>query len=178
MKTHISLFSKVLCTLVCFACVVAPTACDDVDSSRIPAYKVQIALNNIGLWNTWGVGGYGQYRRFIREEREPAGFSFRETTYTGYGGVLLIMGMDPFGEGDIIPLAYDLSCPVECKPDIRVAIDDDNLEAVCPQCGSRYNVLMNGGAPVAGQAATGSVKYQLQRYQCIGSAAGGYVITR
>ena len=163
---------------LCIAASAVSTSCDDVDSERIPAYRVQIALNNAGLWNTYGVGGYGQYRYFIRETRTPANFPFRETTFTGFGGVLLIMGMDPFGEGDIIPLAYDLACPVECKPDIRVAMDDDNLEAVCPVCGSRYNVLMNGGAPVGGPAATGSVKYGLQNYRCLGSPGGGYVIAR
>lgn len=152
-------------------------SCDDVDTNRIPAYKVQIALNSPGLWDTYGVGGYGMYREFIAATRTPSNFAFTETTFTGYGGVLLIMGMDPFGEGDIIPLAYDLSCPVECKPDTRVFVDANSLEAVCPVCGSHYNVLMSGGSPVSGPAATGSVKYGLQRYYCYPSN-GGYVITR
>lgn len=151
--------------------------CDSVDSERIPAFKVQVALNSPGLWNVYGVGGYGQHREFIVATRTPSNFPFTETTFTGYGGVLLIMGMDPFGQGDVIPLAYDLSCPVECKPDIRVAVDDATLEAVCPVCGSHYDVTMSGGAPLSGPAATGDVKYGLQRYRCYPSN-GGYVIAR
>lgn len=159
------------------AIVVLTTGCDSVDSERIPAYKVQIALNSPGLWDTYGVGGYGVHREFILATRTPSNFPFTETTFTGYGGVLLIMGMDPFGQGDVIPLAYDLACPVECKPDIRVAVDDSSLEAVCPVCRSHYDVTMSGGAPVSGPAATGDVKYGLQRYRAYPSN-GGYVIGR
>ncbi len=158
---------------IAFCCV----SCDNVDSERIPAYRVQIALNSPGLWDVYGVGGYGQHREFILATRTPSNFPFTETTFTGYGGVLLIMGMDPFGQGDIIPLSYDLSCPVECKPEIRVFIDDNTLEAMCPVCQSHYDVMMSGGSPVSGPAATGDVKYGLQRYRCLPSN-GGYVISR
>lgn len=159
------------------AATLAAAGCDNVDSERIPAYRVQIALNSPGMWDVYGVGGYGQFREFILATRTPANFPFTETTFTGYGGVLLIMGMDPFGQGDVIPLSYDLSCPVECKPDIRVYVDPGTLEAVCPVCDSHYDVLMSGGSPISGPAATGSVKYGLQRYQCYPSN-NGYVIAR
>lgn len=167
--------------LAAIAAVVALAAacggCDSVDSERIPAFRVQVALNSPGLWNVYGVGGYGEHREFILATRTPANFPFTETTFTGYGGVLLIMGMDPFGEGEVLPLAYDLACPVECKPEIRVAVDDNTLEAVCPVCQSHYDVTMAGGAPISGPAATGDVKYGLQRYRCLPSN-GGYVIAR
>ncbi len=152
-------------------------SCDNVDTNRIPAYKVQINLNNAGLWNTYGVGGYGQYRLFIRDLRLPSNYSYTETTYTGFGGVLLTMGMDPFGQGEVIPLAYDLACPVECTANVRVYVDENTLEAVCPTCGSHYNIMMSGGAPISGPAATESVKYGLQRYSCVANN-GGYIITR
>ena len=152
-------------------------ACNTLDDNRIPAYKVQIALNNAGLWNVYGVAAYGQHRDFIRATGTPANFHFTETTYTGYGGVLLIMGMDPFDAGAVVPLAYDLSCPVECKPSIRVYIDDDTLDAICPVCGSHYDVTMAGGSPTAGPALTGDVKYGLQRYRAV-PQNGGYVIAR
>lgn len=158
------------------------SACDSVDEDRIPAMPVQIVLANPGLWTTYGVFAYGQHRDFIRETRTPANFAFTETTYTGYGGVLLIMGMDPFGAGAMIPLAYDLSCPVECQPNIRVAIDENTLEAVCPVCNSHYDVTVAGGAPTAGPALTGDVKYGLQRYRCVPAdpnvASYGYTIIR
>ncbi len=153
-------------------------SCNTIDDSRIPALAVNIKLNNIGLWNTYGVAGFGQYKYFIKENREPSNFPYTQTTYTGYGGVLLIGGMDPFTAETNIPLAYDLSCPIECKQTIRVFIDESTLEAVCPQCMSRYDVVTGGGAPIEGPALTGNVKYRLQPYHCQPSPYGGYTITR
>lgn len=158
-------------------CVVALSGCDTTDDDRVPAYPVQILLNNPGLWDTYGVAAFGQYREFIRQTATPADFPFSESTYTGYGGVLLIMGMNPFSAGDVIPLAYDLACPVECKEYIRVIVDDSTFEAVCPGCGSHYDITMSGGAPTAGPALTGDVKYALQRYNVFPSG-GGYIIGR
>lgn len=155
----------------------AATSCESTDDNRIPAYPVQILLNNPGLWDTYGVSAYGESRMFIRQTGYPSNFPFLESTYTGYGGILLIMGMDPFNAGNFVPLAYDLSCPVECKDYIRVGIDSDNLEAVCPSCGSHYDVTLSGGAPISGPALTGTVKYALQRYNVYPSN-GGYVISR
>ncbi|MBO5749081.1 MAG: hypothetical protein J6R48_08760 [Muribaculaceae bacterium] len=165
-------------TILLICIVVLTTGCETIDNRRIPALSVNIRLDNTGLWNTYGVGGFGIYRYFIRETREPHNFPFTEATYTGYGGVLLIGGMDPVTAETNVPLAYDLACPVECKRDIRVVIDDSNLDAVCPMCGSRYDVISAGGAPIAGEALTGEVKYRLQPYNCIPSPAGGYIITR
>lgn len=163
--------------LLPLAITLVMVACNTLDTDRIPAYRVQINLANTGMWNTYGVWGYGQYRNFIRETHTPANFPALETTYTGFGGVLLIMGMDPYGSGEVIPLAYDLACPVECRADVRVMIDDETLEAVCPLCESHYDVTMAGGAPIAGPALTGSVKYRLQPYRAV-PANGGYIITR
>jgi len=64
--------------------------------SYLKSTSVQILLNNPGLWNTYGVSGYGEYREFIRQTGTPSNFFFSETTYTGFGGVMLFMGMDPF----------------------------------------------------------------------------------
>lgn len=171
------MFHRIRLILSTLICILTLAGCDSIDENRIPAYPVQIVLNNPGLWNTYGVAGYGQHREFIRQTGTPSNFHFLETTYTGYGGVLLIMGMDPFTAGDIVPLAYDLACPYECKENIRVAIDDKTLEAVCPMCGSHYDVTMSGGAPTAGPALTGTVKYALQRYRAY-PVGGGYTIGR
>ena len=153
------------------------SGCDSTDNDRIPAYPVQIMLNNPGLWNTYGVAAYGESRNFIRQTHTPSNFPFLESTYTGFGGILLIMGMNPFDAGDVIPLAYDLACPVECKEYIRVYVDPETLAAACPECGSHYDVTLGGGSPTAGPALTGSVKYALQRYNAYPSG-GGYVIAR
>lgn len=153
------------------------TGCHSVSDDRIPNMPVSIRLDNTGLWNTYGVSGFGSHRDFILSQRIPTGFPYSETSATGFGGVLLISGMDPFTTTTDIPLAYDLSCPVERKPDIRVFIDDDTYVAVCPQCHSTYDVTMGGGGPLSGPAATGEYKYGLRKYSCYPATTGGYVIT-
>lgn len=152
------------------------SACNSIDDDRIPPFPVTIRLSNSGLWNTYGVSGFGNYRYFIRQTREPSNFPYTEQTYTGFGGVLLIGGMDPFTNDTQIPLAYDLACPVECKSDVRIFIDGETFDAVCPNCKSHYDVVMAGGSPISGPAVEGSHKYGLKRYSCIPSAMGGYDI--
>lgn len=156
----------------------AVASCNQVDDDRIPSLPVYINLAGAGMWNSYGVSGVGISRNFINWQGEvsPPGFPFNANTYLGFGGVLLIGGIDPFTSEPNVPLAYDLSCPVERSQTIRVSIDSDNLEAVCPVCGSHYDVITAGGAPVSGPALTGKYKYGLRRYVCQPESAGGYII--
>lgn len=155
------------------------TACQTVSDDRIPNMPVSINLGEAGLWNTYGVSGFGNHREFILSPgmRIPSGFPYSQTSATGFGGVLLISGMDPYLVTTDIPLAYDLSCPVERKTDVRVYIDNETYVAVCPECHSTYDVTMSGGAPLSGPAASGEYKYRLKNYSCYPSSAGGYIIT-
>ncbi|MDE6786467.1 MAG: hypothetical protein K2J46_05455, partial [Muribaculaceae bacterium] len=156
----------------------ATAACNHGDDDRIPSLPVNINLSGAGMWNSYGVSGVGISRDFINWQGvlSPTGFPFTANTYVGFGGVLLIGGIDPFTSETNVPLAYDLACPVECSQTVRVVIDQDNLEAVCHVCGSHYNVLTAGGAPVAGPALTGKYKYGLRRYVCDPVQDGGYII--
>ncbi len=151
---------------------------DTVNSDRIPAYPVDINLATPGQWATYGVGGVGLYRCFIRGQ-EPSNFPWLQTTSTGYGGVLLV-GVDAsslFQDGAWAywPQAYDMACPVECLEDVRVAVDEDKFEAVCPECKSRYT-LYYGGGPVEGPAV--GLKYGLKVYRCVGTPTAGFHIYR
>lgn len=154
------------------------TGCHEVDDDRIPNYAVNINITDAGLWNSYGVAGFGSHRDFILASgtRLPSGFPYSQQSATGFGGVLLINGMDPFTNETDVPLAYDLACPVECKPDIRVEIEGELYDAVCPVCHSHYNVTMMGGSPLSGPAAEGKRKYGLRRYKCLPSGTGGYLI--
>ncbi|MDE7350050.1 MAG: hypothetical protein K2N25_03205 [Muribaculaceae bacterium] len=156
----------------------ALSSCNQVDDDRIPSLPVYIDLSGAGMWNSYGVAGVGISRNFINWQGEvsPAGFAYNANTYVGFGGVLLVGGVDPFTTEPNVPLAYDLSCPVERKQDVRVAVSSDNLEAVCPVCGSRYDVVTAGGAPIGGPALTGKYKYGLRRYVCQPERTGGYII--
>ena len=167
-----------------FACVLLMQAmlvsCNTVDDDRIPSMPVSINLSTQDLWNTYGVSGIGSYTKFIAALREPRNFPFTDRTATGYGGVLLISGINPFTYEAGVPLAYDLACPVECKPDVRVNIVATEAfpVAVCPVCGSHYDVVEFGGSPTSGPAL--SRKLGLRRYECreniVGSVITGYYI--
>ena len=154
-------------------------ACNTVDDDRVPDLPVVINLSSPEYWHTYGVSAFGQYNIFIKSLGEPRNFPFVANTSTGYGGVLLVCGFNPFTLEAAVPMAYDLCCPVERKPDIRVRMqqDDEPLPfAVCPECGSRYNVVEGGGGPMKDCPAY-SKKYGLRRYECLPSGYGGYLIT-
>ena len=153
------------------------SSCDTIDDDRIPDLPVAINLSTPDYWHTYGVSAYGQSNRFIKTLGEPRNFPYIANTSTGYGGVLLICGFNPYTLEAAVPLAFDLSCPVERKPDIRVNMQPGDVlpDAVCPECGSHYNVVEGGGAPTSGPAL--QKKYGLRRYECISSGYGGYIIT-
>lgn len=161
-------------TAVALAAVaVATSSCEKIDSNRIPPVNVNLMFNTIGDWQLYGVNGGGQTRDYIKSEGKPAGYPYKMTEYTGYGGVMIVC--DP--NGDYI--AYDLSCPVEVKPDVRIQIDKDNAlagMAKCPKCGSTYD-LFSQGAAISGEA--WKLKYGLERYVVmVGASMPPYACVR
>lgn len=166
---------------LCALMVCGLTGCNTIDDDRIPGLAVNINLSPGSKWQTYGVTGFGDYRYFIRDLRQPSDFPWLEITYTGFGGILLIRGNDPYINEANVPLAYDLACPVECKQDVRVQID--NIDpyplpmAQCPVCKSVYNVIEEGGRPKEGIAL--QKHYGLRKYQCVEApdGMGGYLIT-
>ena len=143
------------------------SSCDHIDNKTIPNFTVHIDLGSHVLWNTYGVNGMGDYRIFDRANNLPSNFPYTVNTYTGYGGVLLMMGLDG-------PMAYDLSCPVEATPNTKLSVNTDNFEAVCARCGSHYNPLTGDGGPLSGVAINNKVG--MRKYKVYPSA-GGYIIT-
>lgn len=149
------------------------SACEKVDSHRLPPANVNLTFNTVGDWNIYGVSGAGQPKEFIKSKRIPADYPYKISEYTGFGGILLVA--DPYGEYH----AYDLACPVEKKPDITVAFDTENPTAGivrCAECGSTYD-LYSQGTPVSGEAL--KLKYGLERYQVfVGSPTPPYAVVR
>lgn len=143
------------------------TGCDHIDNKAVPRFTVRIDLGNYALWNTYGVHGMGEYRIFNREKGIPSNFAYNINTYTGYGGVLLMMGIDG-------PMAYDLACPVEVSQNVILAVDAATYEAVCPNCSSRFNPLTGAGGPVSGVAINS--KLGMRQYR-VTPSSGGYVIS-
>ena len=74
---------------------------------------------------------------------------------TGYAGVLVTYSM--FGGYR----AFDIACPHEARPDAVIEIDDD-YNAVCQVCGSKYEVILNNGS---GACIGGSSKNALRPYR-------------
>lgn len=159
--------TKVFSTLIALLLLAVCASCDHIDNKTIPGFTVRIDLGSYALWNTYGVNGMGDYRIFSREKKLPANFPYNVNTYTGFGGVLLMMGMDT-------PLAYDMACPVEISQNIILSINPDNYEAVCPRCGSHFNPLTGDGGPVSGVAINNKVG--MRQYHVYPSN-GGYVIS-
>lgn len=151
----------------------ALTGCRHVDNKRTPPADVWIAFVTPDMWNTYGVPGAMDTRRFVLNANpvEPKGFPYTALMRTGYGGVLLVA--DIHGN----PVAYDLSCPVENKPDIRVNVDPDTRTAVCSRCHSSYEIFTSYGNAVSGPAL--EYAYGLTLYYCGPGRNGEYrVISR
>ncbi len=159
--------NKIFSIMAAVVTLLAASSCDSIDNKAVPQFTVRIDLGGFAMWNTYGVGGMGDYRIFDRNKGIPSNFPYNVNTYTGYGGVILMMGID-------MPMAYDRTCPVEVSPDIVVSIDPDNLDAVCPKCGSRYNPLTGDGGPVQGVAINNKVG--LRKYR-VTPLNGGYLIS-
>ena len=161
---------KKLLLLVFFIAILF-TSCEQISDDRIPPVSVNIEFSNVGMWNTYGVVGATDFRYFVKSEFKPSGYPYTGLTYTGFGGVLLVS--DIMGT----PLAYDMACPYEAKSNVRISVDKEKLQAVCPKCGSRFDIFDNPGYPISGPAA--EKRYGLQRYRVFGpNEYGGYVIKR
>lgn len=158
--------------------ITALNACDSVDDNRIPFAEVHLTFPNVGVWNIYGVSGAVDYRRYINTptEKFPADFPYTALDRTGYGGLLLVS--DILGDVHV----YDLSCPVEARPNVRIYVPQapgggNEQYAECPSCKSRYDVFVNRGNPMSGLAAERG--FGLQRYSIVSGGATEYrVITR
>lgn len=147
--------------------------CKTIDDDRIPPVNVNIVFTTDGVWSRYGIGGALDSHRFIKSGNltVPADFPYAVSYYTGYGGVLLC--------GDIYgnPIAYDLSCPYEAKPNIRIEVDNDAHDAYCPVCHSTYDIFAGDGRATSGPAAERA--YGLTRYRVYEGGVMNYrVITR
>jgi hypothetical protein len=73
----------------------------------------------------------------------------------GFGGVLVVHNM--LGEYR----AFDRACPYEINAGITVEVDNEVLYAVCPKCGTTYEIGISAGVP------NGTSKHSLRQYNVI-----------
>lgn len=142
-------------------------SCHHVDNRRLPIHFANLLFWTQAEWVRFGVSGAGDYRVFNKAKRIPSDFNYLASSATGFGGILLVSTLS--GE----PVAYDMACPVECRSDVTVFINDD-LQAECPVCHSCYDVFMQMGAPVAGKAAEEG--YGMEVYTVSPGPSGEYMV--
>lgn len=150
--------------------MLAVSSCKGLHDDNVPAYPVYISFATSAEWDLYGVKAALDTRIFIKSERVPSDYPWTALTETGCGGVLLacdIMGA---------PVAYDLSCPVEASPKVRLSVDRQELVAKCAKCGSTYDIFQNYGYPLSGPAVKD--RLALQRYHVQYGASGGVTVTR
>ena len=154
---------KKLLLIPLFVCLAF--SCEDEIYSPIPWAPVNFQLNLNGGDND-AVGdsklnGSLSYKIFTQKRLE--------TDRLGYGGLLVINAM---GVNMLNLKAYDLCCPVEVDPNVKIKPDADGIKATCPKCGAVYNISSNG-MPISGS------KHPLKQYNVsIGSGISGtYIVT-
>ncbi|MDR2120401.1 MAG: hypothetical protein LBP64_05955 [Tannerella sp.] len=79
------------------------------------------------------------------------------TERAGFGGVLVVHAVDG------LFYAFDMACPHEANRSILVAADENTLNAVCPKCGTKYDIAFGTGAP------NGVGRNYLKKYTVINS---------
>ena len=75
--------------LILLLIIIIATSCDGGDRDRIPAAAVRVEFANQAMWDLYGVSGSFIHRRFIRNQKIPAGFPYTDLSATGYGGLML-----------------------------------------------------------------------------------------
>lgn len=166
---------RALTLIVLVGVMLLGAGCTSLDNKRIPPMAVRLQFKTVGDWNTYGIAGATSTRSFVKSLQIPAGYPYTALSATGYGG-LLIAGQFTYS-GDPLatpPMVYDLACPVEVKPSVRIEVDRDKNIAVCPQCGSTYDIF-NFGQPLSGPALDN--RYTLKRYKVTAGGNSGDYLT-
>ena len=112
-------------------------ACEDAVDSVVPRARVDLELNTRTTGLPFEQNGY----QLIATPPTAS-------SYIGYGGILVIKGYTSNTE----VYAFDLACPVENARTTRLTVHD-GYKAVCPSCGSEFDMIRYGNpAPAAGPA--------------------------
>ncbi len=122
-------------------------SCSETEHDYFPSYPVYLELDL--TFEDKDLNGVMAYKEYIYGSTSGLGATER----TGLGGVLVYHSVDGYH-------AYDLACPNEAQARVRVKMDEDAIYAVCPKCGSKYNVFEGYGSLVEGPADQGLKRYQ------------------
>lgn len=144
----------VLIVLLC-----ANIACTK-DTNSIPDYPVRLSLDtNLRDKDLRIIGGYKTYTK-PNVDYNP------NLEAVGYGGILVVHAFNDYF------YAYDLACPYEANPSIRVEVDESSVSAICPKCRTKYSVFTEGFA-----APDGVGTEYLKRYERVVASGNKITIT-
>lgn len=160
---------RIRALLSIFLVAVGTMSCHHLDDDRVPLMPVWLSFNSLAEWQLYGVPAAMDVRLFVKSALLPQGYPYKALDETGYGGVLLVC--DVMGA----PKAFDASCPVEIKRDVRVYINEAH-EAECPVCHSTFDVFSLDGHPLSGRAA--SEGWGLRRYSVVPGTRGEVMTVR
>lgn len=133
---------------------VAFASCEGNYVSSIPNYPVVLRINLTTDYPNFK-NSIGQNLMFTERKLE--------VDRLGYGGILICSGLITDDYGNTIYYAYDMSCPHEADPKVRVYPMEEGLGRVkCEKCGTEYNVGYGFGDP---DTKTGPSKEILKRYR-------------
>ena len=120
------------CLLILFAC-----SCSKFEESDIPYAQVYLEID-LRFGDNDLVGMY--HHKSITKARTAG-------ERTGFSGVLVVCGIDNYGNATYY--AFDLCCPHEAKKNIIIEADNAG-KAICPECGTEYDIGYGTGAPTKG----------------------------
>ena len=116
-------------------------ACTNNAVSPIPNYAVSLEITMQDATELNTIGGVAEFTS-----------TFRPNQYLGFGGIVIFHNFDDQF------VAFDMACPHEIDRNTRVSVNMAG-QAVCPKCGSTFDVGYSQGFPVKGPA-----RYPMKQY--------------
>lgn len=113
--------------------MLAFAGCKNQTTTSIPSTKVNLEFNI--LRDEPQLNAMGGVATFIKPKYD--------NQYLGYGGVVVFHSFDeanPF-------VAFDLACPNEVDPQVRLNVDSIVGKAICTKCGAEFDIAYGRGYP-------------------------------
>ena len=119
-------------------------SCADTIETRIPYRIVSLELDL--TYQDKALNAIQAYKIYTQANID------QDREQTGFGGVLVYHGLSSNGT----------ACPHEASANVIVEVDESAVYAICPKCGSKFELLNGIGNPVEGPCA--EEKQALKQY--------------
>ena len=124
------------CLLILLVC-----SCSKMAETTIPNYPVYLELDL--TFEDRALKASQAYKIYTQSNIGPL-----ETA--GFGVVLVFHGFSNNGGTGETYYAFDAACPFEAQANVKVEVDENAIYAICPKCGSKFEILNGIGNPVEG----------------------------